>query len=40
MTLSPEQYQEIAVLLADRKWRLNHLYWIFWTKTQNPAASA
>lgn len=28
MTLSPEQYQEIAVLLADRKWRLNHLYWI------------
>lgn len=28
MDLTPQQYQEIALLLSDRKWRLNHLYWI------------
>lgn len=28
MNLAPEQYQEIDILLSDRTWRLNHLYWI------------
>lgn len=28
MELTPEQYEEISLLLSDRKWRLNHLYWI------------
>ncbi|WP_295877277.1 hypothetical protein [uncultured Akkermansia sp.] len=28
MELSADQYREIQILLDDRLWRLNHLYWI------------